>query len=650
MYEFINNQLSIPARLIYNDWSLTSYDNYLKMCERGKLTRTKEGRGKDNTAYVAVESLPIHNGIDYKEICIQKLGQFPTNEQSYLTCILEKMLEKNRLDVAFFANHKKPNGQGLSFEKQIEGVNSIMLLRAIERLFKSKNFSPKSTKTWNEIANSLKELSFKMTFKLPLNGRSLERKFKEYLTDDVKCIVHKGEGHKNSTKIKQEVSDWLIATYSLPTKITIPKLTDLYNEIRLKKGWKSLTNQAVYLHLEEPENMRKWIISRDGLEAYRNKFGHKLQIDKTDNFPNAYWLFDGSKLDFMYLQEGDIVAKLKIDVVMDYYSEKILGWSVLETENITGHIEAIGGAINTAGARPYLITYDNQAGHKSARMQELYTNLVAKEGGTHYPHKAKHHTNPIEQVFNRLQQQEISTWWFSDKQGVKVRSSKNKMNADFILENKHLLPTMEEVIKAWEISVARWNNAPHPKMNCTRNEAYTHEIGVQEEINHLEQVQLLWLEETKQITYRGNGITLKIGKKEYSFEVYDVNGDIDLEFRYRNVNKKFKVRYHPEYLNDYVQLLEVDEKGKKTLVACAEPKRGHKNIPITMSEGDKTLWLNDYKIRQIEEERDIREAKKIAERAGITNEKLIEDQTLTIKFGGSASKAERERAEDVVQF
>ncbi|MFK7048757.1 hypothetical protein FLACOL_01100 [Flavobacterium columnare] len=650
MYEFINNKLSIPAKLIYQDWSLVSYDNYKKMCVNGKLTRTKEGRGKDNTAYVAVESLPIHNGIDYKEICIQKLGQFPTNEQSYLTCILEKMLEKNRLDVAFFANHKKPNGQGLSFEKQIEGVNSIMLLRAIERLFKSKNFSPKSTKTWNEIANSLKELSFKMTFKLPLNGRSLERKFKEYLTDDVKCIVHKGEGHKNSTKIKQEVSDWLIATYALPTKITIPKLTDLYNEIRLKKGWKSLTNQAVYLHLEEPENMRKWIISRDGLEAYRNKFGHKLQIDKTDNFPNAYWLFDGSKLDFMYLQEGDIVAKLKIDVVMDYYSEKILGWSVLETENIKGHIEAIGGAINTAGARPYLITYDNQAGHKSARMQELYTNLVAKEGGTHYPHKAKHHTNPIEQVFNRLQQQEISTWWFSDKQGVKVRSSKNKMNADFILENKHLLPTMEEVIKAWEISVARWNNAPHPKMNCTRNEAYTHEIGVQEEINHLEQVQLLWLEETKQITYRGNGITLKIGKKEYSFEVYDVNGDIDLEFRYRNVNKKFKVRYHPEYLNDYVQLLEVDEKGKKTLVACAEPKRGHKNIPITMSEGDKTLWLNDYKIRQIEEERDIREARKIAERAGITNEKLIEDQTLTIKFGGSASKAERERAEDVVQF
>ncbi|WP_163444949.1 hypothetical protein [Flavobacterium columnare] len=620
------------------------------MCVNGKLTRTKEGRGKDNTAYVAVETLPIHNGIDYKEICIAKLGPLPTNEQSYLTCILEKMLQKNRQDVTFFANHKKPNGQGLSFDKQIEGVNSIMLLRAIENLFKTKNFSPKSTKTWSEIANSLKELAFKMSFKLPLNGRSLERKFKEYLTDDIKCLVHKGEGHKNSTKIKQEVSDWLIATYALPTKITIPKLTELYNEIRHKKGWKELTNQAVYLHLEEPENMRKWIISRDGLEAYRNKFGHKLQIDKADNFPNAYWLFDGTKLDFMYLQDGDTVARLKIDVVMDYYSEKILGWSVQESENINGHIEAIGEAINTAGARPYLITYDNQSGHKSARMQELYTNLVAKQGGTHYPHKAKHHTNPIEQIFNRLQQQEISTWWFSDKQGVKVRTEKNKMNADFILENKHLLPTKEEVIKAWEISVARWNEAEHPKMNTSRNEAYKHEIGIQEEINHLEQVQLLWLEETKQITYRGNGITLKIGKKEHSFEVYDANGNIDLEFRYKNVNKKFKVRYHPEYLNDYVQLLEVDEKGKKTLVACAEPKRAHKNIPITMSEGDKASWLNDYKIRQIEEERDLREAKKIAERAGITNEKLIEDQMLTIKFGGLASKVEREKSESIVQF
>ena len=650
MYEFINNQLSIPAKLIYQDWSLVSYDNYKKMCVNGKLTRTKEGRGKDNTAFVAVESLPIHNGIDYKEICIQKLGQFPTNEQSYLTCILEKMLEKNRQDAAFFANHKKPNGQGLSFEKQIEGVNSIMLLRAIERLFKSKSFSPKSTKTWTEIANSLKELSFKMTFKLPLNGRSLERKFKEYLTDDVKCLVHKGEGHKNSTKIKQEVSDWLIATFALPTKITIPKLTDLYNEIRLKKGWKALTNQAVYLHLYEPENMRKWIISRDGLEAYRNKFGHKLQIDKTDNFPNAYWLFDGTKLDFMYLQEGGIVANLKIDVVMDYYSEKIIGWSVQESENINGHIEAIGGAINTAGARPYLITYDNQAGHKSTRMQELYSNLVAKDGGSHYPHKAKAHTNPIEQIFNRLQQQEISTWWFSDKQSVKVRSIKNRMNADFVLDNKSQLPTKDEVLKAWEISVNRWNESQHPKMNTSRNEAYTHDIGIKEEINHLEQVQLLWLDETKQITYRGNGITLKIRDEKYIFEVYDQNGNIDMEFRYKYVNTKFKVRYHPNYLNDYVQLLQVNADGTKTLVACAEPKRAHKNIPVTMNEIDKKIWFSDYQIRQKEEERDIKAAKEIAERAGITNEKLIEDQMLTIKFGGSATKVERAKAEDIVQF
>lgn len=648
MYEFIHNKLSIPAKLLYSDWGLVSYGNYQKLCAKGKLTRTKEGRGKDNTAYVAVDSLPVHNGVNFKEVCIQKLGDLPTNEQSYLTCVLEKLFTKSKEDVYFFANHRKPNGQPLSFDKQIECVNSAMILRGIETLFKTKNFKSNSTKLWAELANSLKEL--KIDFKLPLNGRALERKFKEYLHNGVNCLVHKLEGQKNSIKIKQEVSDWLIATYALPIKVTIPQLALQYNEIRHKKGWKELTNQAIYTHLTNPENMRKWIISRDGIEEYRRIFGHKLQIDKADNFPNAYWLFDGTKLDFMYLQDGETVARLKIDVVMDYYSEKILGWSVSESENIDSHIQAIGGALNTAGCRPYLITYDNQAGHKSARMQELYTNLVAKEKGTHYPHKAKTHTNPIEQIFNRLQQQEISTWWFSDKQSVKVRSNNNKMNADFILENKHLLPTKEQVIQAWELSVKSWNNSQHPKMNTSRNEAYSHEIGIKEEISQLEQVQLLWLEETKQITYRGDGITLKIGKERHTFEVYDHKGQIDTDFRYKYVNTKFKVRYHPEYLGDYVQLLQVDEKGNKTLIACAEPKRAHKNIPVTMSENDKSLWFTDYQIRQQEEARDIKAAKEIAERAGITNEKLIEDQMLTIKFGGSASKTERAKAEECVQF
>ena len=37
MYEYHNNILSIPAKLLYEDWSLISYKNYNVLCHRGKL-------------------------------------------------------------------------------------------------------------------------------------------------------------------------------------------------------------------------------------------------------------------------------------------------------------------------------------------------------------------------------------------------------------------------------------------------------------------------------------------------------------------------------------------------------------------------------------------------------------------------------------
>ena len=50
MYEYHNNILSIPARLLYEDWNLMAYKTYLSLCCRKKLIRTKEGKGKGNEA------------------------------------------------------------------------------------------------------------------------------------------------------------------------------------------------------------------------------------------------------------------------------------------------------------------------------------------------------------------------------------------------------------------------------------------------------------------------------------------------------------------------------------------------------------------------------------------------------------------------
>ena len=67
-----NNQLSIPASLLYEDWNLMSFENYRKKCQRGKLvqSRMRNSKGKEKVALMSYHHLPEY----IKTICIEKLG------------------------------------------------------------------------------------------------------------------------------------------------------------------------------------------------------------------------------------------------------------------------------------------------------------------------------------------------------------------------------------------------------------------------------------------------------------------------------------------------------------------------------------------------------------------------------------------------
>ena len=70
MYQYCNNILSIPARLLYDELGVMSYKAYNLSCFRGKIKRTKEGRGKGNEAYI-----PLHEeslkGVDHAKKQVQ---------------------------------------------------------------------------------------------------------------------------------------------------------------------------------------------------------------------------------------------------------------------------------------------------------------------------------------------------------------------------------------------------------------------------------------------------------------------------------------------------------------------------------------------------------------------------------------------------
>ncbi|KAB8151781.1 hypothetical protein EZY14_016435 [Kordia sp. TARA_039_SRF] len=547
----------------------------------------------------------------------------------------------------YYRKYRLPSGEPLSEKKQIEYLTKAQILNTIVRKTSVRTRLTKA-KLWQQISEDINTLDkLRFPHNLPSNPRSLQRVTKKYKTEGYESLVHKGFGNANTRKITQDVGEWLIAMYALPIKMSIPEIHTIYNQRRKEKGWCKISESAIKAFIFTPENEKIWTVGRHGKSVYRADFGHKMKKDKSQWFPNCWWAIDGTKLDWVHYYDNTIkmAAKLKIDPVIDVFSEKILGYSYSETEDHTDHFKAIKMAVNNSHARPYLFTHDRQSAHTSARMQELYKNLVARQGGTTYPHKARRHSNPVEQIFLRFQKQVLNKMWFSDKQSVTSKTHDSRPNMEFISENKHHLKSKEELLAAFEFCVNKWNSMKHPHFEMSRDEVYQQEAPMSESISFSDQIQMFWIEETTPLPYRQDGIRLTVNKKKYLFEVYDNDGKVDTDFRFKNVGAKLIIRYDPQELDNFVQLYKLNSKGEKVFVATAEPKRGHESIPVLMEEGAKALIMQDEAVQDIEYQRDSQKLEEIRKRTGVTPENLIEEQELMIKLGGSAPKYERSIAE-----
>jgi hypothetical protein len=644
-YEYYNQVLCVNVNELIEK-QIFSFSHYKQLVHRSFLNVIRRG-GNGRTALVEFSSIKRE---DIKGKIIQMFGDPKETAQK---TIFESYLKPDTDAAAYFSSFRKSNGKALTFEKQKEYVTNAIILNAIDtvlinNLSNKRRLTGNKTRIWENISNAINQLPSKQyTHSIPGNYRSVKRVYEKFKAEGFTSLVHGGLENDNRRKISGDIADFLLANYCLPTKPLVPTVLAMYDSVRIDKGWPTLSESAVQLYLDQPEIKRLWVLARHGKDEYSKSFGHKIKRDRADWFPNAYWAIDGTKLDWVHYLDvvTGMAAKLKINPVFDVFSEKIIGYSLSESEDHTDHFTALKSAMNTAQSRPYKLTYDNQSGHKSARMQELYDSIIAKEGGVHHPTRAYAKSNPAEQIFNRLQQQVISTFWFSDKQGVRVRDMNNVMNVDFLKANKHLLLSKDELVRAWEMAVKMWNEAKHPLLECTRNEAYAQQAPLSESVDYMDLVNMFWVNETKSITYEGDGLTMKIAGQRYMFEVLDENSAIDLEFRKFNTGKKFIVRYDPEHLDKYVQLLELDAQGNKSFVALAEPKRAHQEIPVLMKEGDKSKWQKDFEVRDLEYQRDLSEIEALRQRTGITPEKLIQDQNLSIKMGGKLPKVLRTEVE-----
>lgn len=636
-------QLNHLKELYKNDDAtfLTNY-NYKNYLKSGKIKRLVLG-GNGREALIKWNSIPS----DIQAKVIDYIGYDPADKHKSKP--FSDSIEIDPTAIEFFRDYRKSNGESLNESQQLQYVARSSVFNAITQLIDTRSKqvgnAAKSTTLWRNISEVLQNLDKNQyPHKLPKNHRRLKDAWQKYVKDGYVGVLHKGLENDNSIKIKGDVADWFISMYSLPNKPKVTHVMERYNAIRALKNFPTLTENAVYSWLHSPEIERIWYLGRHGSDAYADKFGHKIKRKRSEWFPNAYWAIDGSKLDFFHFDENSsnkIGSKIRINVCVDIYSEMIIGWSYSFSESHEDHFKAIKMSVNTSGARPYLFTYDNQSGHKSSKMQELYSNLVARKGGTHYAHKAKAHNSPVENIFARLQQQVLSQLYFSDKQSITAKTLDSRPNPEFIIENKHHLKSVDELNKVWEMCVKLWNESKHPKhKELTRTEVYSQEAPMQEIVDITDMVDMFWIYNNRSIKYRKEGLKLTVGNRTFDYEVLNDKGMIDVGFRRKYVGHNLIVKYDPEHLNDFVVLYKEDAQGNRVFVANAQPKRTHEVVPALMQEGDKESWKRDYEVRNIEKQLDLAELEAARRRSGITPEKLIEEQEAMMKLGSLQPKTE----------
>jgi hypothetical protein len=659
-YEIHNGRIGVKIKYLQNDrnphadsLNLISYDALNKRMKKNSSNETqlrKPAIGK--CSLIEWDSISKH----WQSCLILKFGE-PQREvkkswfaQSYAFDSVAYDFYK----LFRFGNERR----ALTIDLIDEYTVNASVLNTVKYIKENRQHLRKSLKrsgdVWHIITQEVNDFRDHVNHTLPPSQEALRKKFAKYEKEGYRSVVSLKLGTSNARKITADISDFLLANYCLPIKMGVPSLLKIYKEVKDSKGWPSLTEAIINNWLQTPEIKRVWVLARHGKEEWTKIYGYTMKRNKDNWFPNVYWAIDGSKLDWIHFDENSTIkmgAKLKINPILDVYSEKIIGWSYSETEDHTDHFKAVKMAFKNANCRPYLFTYDNQSGHKARRMQELYSDIVAKNGGTHYPHKAYQHSSPVEGIFSRFQQQVLNQRWFSDKQSITTRKADSRPNMDFIKEHKHLLKSKEALLKDFESCVEIWNSMPHPKFkDQTRNEVYQHEMPMREEVDFLDQITMFWIDESQPITYQRAGIKITVAGKDYEFEVLDSDGNIDTEFRRKNIGLKFIVRYDPEYLDQTVQLYKEVEGGSKVFVATADKKRAHETVPVLMGEGDKVHWLEDFKTSITELERDERAYRDIMARTGITPEKMIDDQELQIKMGGRLPKKERNIVESQTAF
>lgn len=190
-----------------NGEAVMSKSNYDQLKARHRINVVVRGGGLGKVAEVEWMSLPDRFKVKY----IAKYGD-PEEAQLRQNSMIT-FDEKARV---FFAQYELPDGSPLKEDKQQEYMvnasvlNKMLEMETVQRRQRAQrgNRTPVS---WENIMEQCEQLRENYGHTLPKNAARLREKMRQYSREGYECLVSGKLGNANTTKITDEVAEWLLA-------------------------------------------------------------------------------------------------------------------------------------------------------------------------------------------------------------------------------------------------------------------------------------------------------------------------------------------------------------------------------------------------------------------------------------------------------
>lgn len=554
-----------------NGEAVMSKSNYDQLKARHRINVVVRGGGLGKVAEVEWMSLPDRFKVKY-------IAKYGDPEEAQLR--QNSMITFDEKARAFFAQYELPDGSPLKEDKQQEYMvnasvlNKMLEMETVQRRQRVQrgNRTPVS---WENIMEQCEQLRENYGHTLPKNAARLREKMRQYSREGYECLVSGKLGNANTTKITDEVAEWLLAhKASVNPVYTVAQLLDLYNSTAVEKGWKAIKSaQTLIEFFERPDIKPQWYAVEQGAQRANNLF---LRQNRTvmASCRDALWYIDGTKVNLYFKYWDEKSRRTKVGTtsciyVMDAHSEVFVGWYMCENETFQTTYEALRNAFERTGFMPYELVSDNQAGFTSKAALRWRAKLETISHTT-TPENGKSKT--IESAFGRFQAEVLHRHINYTGGNITAKSAKTKVDVAKIIQNVEALPTYEEVRAQNEADINIWNSLPHPKFaGKSRMDVYRASVNPQAiALTDIIREKVFYIATEKASTFRASGIEVTLNGEKRVYEVFSAPNTPDLEWRRKNTGREFVVEYDPHDLSK-VRLCIDDPKYGLQFNTWAEP-------------------------------------------------------------------------------